>query len=57
MPSSANGLKKESLLCLSKFATIEKDLILGRIGSVEQERLREIDEKLIHILQINIQQI
>lgn len=55
-PTLANGLKRESLLRLSKFATIEKELILGLIGRIEPELFREIDEKLVQVLQIDLKQ-
>ena len=34
-PSTANGLKKPSLIRLNKLATIDKDLITGKLGMLE----------------------
>jgi len=53
IPSLANGLKKVSLLRISKFSTIDKDLILGRIGNLENYYLIKLNENLIEILQLD----
>lgn len=34
-PSDLNGLKKTSLIRLNKFVTIDKDLIIGRLGVLD----------------------
>jgi len=52
-PSSVNGLKKMSLLRISKFSTIDKDLILGRIGTLENNYLRMLNRNLSEILQLD----
>lgn len=36
-PNKENGLKKESLIRLSKIATIDRDLVLGRMGSIKDK--------------------
>jgi mRNA interferase MazF len=36
-PSDQNGLKRSSLIRLSKLITLDKNLILGRLGSVSPE--------------------
>lgn len=51
-PSFENGLKKGSLLRISKFSTIDKDLILGRIGILENFYLKKLNQNLIEILQL-----
>lgn len=53
IPSSTNGLKKTSLLRTSKFSTIDKVFILGRIGTLEYNYLRILNKNLIEILQLN----
>ena len=35
-PSAANGLKKESLIRLNKLATIDKELVIGKIGALNK---------------------
>ena len=52
-PSSFNGLKKMSLLRISKFSTIDKDLILGRIGILENNYINILNKNLIRILQLD----
>ena len=52
-PSLFNGLKKISLLRIRKFSTIDKDLILGRIGTMENNYLRILNKNLIRILQLD----
>ena len=51
-PSKQNGLKKISLLKISKFATIDKDLILGRIGEIEEKYVKILNQNLKEILQL-----
>lgn len=53
IPSSINGLKKTSLLRTSKFSTIDKELILGRIGTLEYNYLLILNKNLIEVLQLN----
>jgi len=48
-----NGLKKNSLLRLSKIATIEKELTIGLLGTVDQGMLEKINTNLKAILEIN----
>lgn len=52
-PSSVNGLKKLSLLRTSKVTTIDKDLILGRIGALENNYINNLNKNLIKILQLD----
>ncbi len=46
IPDSNNGIKKTSLLRISKIATLDKTLVKGRLGSVNTTILREVDVKL-----------
>ena len=52
--NSINGLKRNSLVRLSKLATIDSGLVLGKLGEVSKNELYQIDKNLIVILQINI---
>ncbi len=47
-----NGLKKESLLKLNKIATINLDLVMGKIGNLTEIELTEVDMKLIEAFNI-----
>lgn len=51
-PTNENGLKKESIIRLSKFATIEKELAIGLLGKVSQRNIDAINESLIKILSL-----
>ncbi|MBS3770988.1 MAG: type II toxin-antitoxin system PemK/MazF family toxin [Bacteroidales bacterium] len=51
-PNRANGLKKESLVRLSKLATIDKDLAIGLIGRVDKDTIKSINQNLIEIFKL-----
>jgi mRNA interferase MazF len=50
-----NGLKKESLLKLNKIATLDFELVMGRIGNLSESELKEVDKKLIETFKIKIE--
>lgn len=52
-PSEYNGLKRSSLIRLSKFATLDKSLILGRLGTLEEFYIKSININLIHLLRLD----
>ena len=45
-PSDLNGLKVISILRLNKFATIDKDLIIGRLGSLDLTQIKLLNTNL-----------
>ena len=51
-PSDLNGLKKESIIRLNKLATIDKELILGRIGVLDPPYIDLLNQNLIRILKL-----
>ena len=51
-PSNKNGIKKESIIKLSKIATIDKALALGKIGELDQLTLLDLNIKLKILLQL-----
>lgn len=51
-PNECNGLKKTSLLRLSKITTIDKDLILGKLGELNELDIQNINQNLIKILNL-----
>jgi hypothetical protein len=51
-PTSRNGLKRTSLIRLSKLTTIDKDLVLGRLGDLSTEELTAVDENLIDLFNL-----
>ena len=50
LAEQGTGLKKESLLRLDKMTTLNKRIILGRIGSLSAHKLSEVDQKLKSLL-------
>ena len=51
-PNNENGLKKESLVRLSKLATIDKDLAFGRLGQLDEKSIEIVNNNLKVILQL-----
>ena len=51
-PDSLNGLKKPSLIRLSKLATIDAILVQGRLGSLNTPQLQAIHQNLRLLLQL-----
>lgn len=50
--NSNNGLKKESLIRLSKIATIDNDLILGKLGEIDVNIYNQLNSNLRTLLQL-----
>ncbi|MEK7175226.1 MAG: type II toxin-antitoxin system PemK/MazF family toxin [Patescibacteria group bacterium] len=44
--SSQSGLKVDSIIKVSKIATLEKRIALGEIGILESKIIKEVDKKL-----------
>lgn len=51
-PASQNGIKKASLVRLSKIATIDRSLIAGLTGSINSAQIIELNLKLKLIFQL-----
>ena len=51
-PNTTNGLKKTSLIRLSKLATIDKELIIGKIGMLNKEETETVNQKLREVFQL-----
>ena len=51
-PTPANGLKKSSLIRVSKIATIDKDLAKGLLGRLDWNGLSDLDDKLKILLRL-----
>jgi mRNA interferase MazF len=51
-PSELNGLKKISLIRLNKLATIDKELVIGRLGKLDEPSIRLLNQNLIQIFQL-----
>jgi mRNA interferase MazF len=51
-PSVTNGIKKTSLIRLSKIATVDKTLVKGKLGLIDQIHGADLNQKLKVIFQI-----
>ena len=51
-PNATNGLKKPSLIRIGKIATVDKALMIGRLGSINAKQVEELDKKLIQLFAI-----
>ena len=45
-PTDQNGLKKPSIVRLAKITTLEKSLILGRLGTISEGKFDELQQNL-----------
>ena len=45
-PNQSNGIKKESMIKLTKLATLETSLAVGKLGEVDNIEILEINDKL-----------
>jgi len=51
-PASTNGLKRTSLIRLSKLTTIDKDLVIGKLGNLLQDELTTVDWSLSKLFKL-----
>ena len=51
-PTNENGLKKTSLIRLSKLSTIDKDLVIGRLGRLTDQEIVMVNKRLIRLLRL-----
>ncbi len=51
-PDDENGLKKESLIRLSKIVTIDKEFALGRLGKIDDKTLKLVNQNLVKIFKL-----
>ena len=51
-PSPTNGLKTTSLVKLNKIATLDKEMMLGKLGSLSQQETMLLNKNLIELLQL-----
>ncbi|MDP2686861.1 MAG: type II toxin-antitoxin system PemK/MazF family toxin [Aequorivita sp.] len=52
-PSLQNGLKKISTIKISKLATLEKALVLGKIGEINFSDILKVNKSLTVLFQIH----
>ena len=51
-PDQFNGLKKPSLLRLSKITTVDKDLIHGKLGELNESDINLINSNLLQLFNL-----
>lgn len=51
-PTKSNGLKKPSLIRLSKLATLDKKLIIGRLGVLDTHYTNLLNTNLIRLFKL-----
>lgn len=51
-PSNENGLKKTSLIRLSKITTIDKELVIGKLGQLTDSEVEGVNRGLIGLLDL-----
>ena len=53
-PTELDGLKKPSLIRLSKLTTLDKELIIGRLGVLDEHYSDLLNNNLIHLLKLEL---
>ena len=52
-PTANNGIKKYSLIRLSKIATVDKSLCVGKLGELQENELLDLNAKLKSLFQLS----
>jgi mRNA interferase MazF len=52
-PTKLNGLKKTSIIRINKLATVDKELIIGLLGRLDEHYQDLLDKSLLKILKIS----
>lgn len=53
-PTPANGLKVPSLVRVGKIATIDKSLVIGKLGRITIDELEILNKKLLQLFEIEL---
>ena len=51
-PTKLNGLKKTSLIKLNKLATLDEELVIGRLGMLDVQYMTLLNKNLIRLLKL-----
>lgn len=46
-PSEENGLKKASIIRIDKIATLDAELVIGKLGQITSVKIKELNQKII----------
>lgn len=52
-PAAENGLKKTSLVRLSKLAILDNGLVIGKLGNLIEADIQQLNKNLIKLLQLD----
>lgn len=52
-PDNQNGIKKLSIIRLSKIATIDRSLVIGKMGNISSPKTTELNNNLKALFQIS----
>ena len=52
-PTKENGLKIESVVRLSKLATVDKEPAIGRLGRIENKTREQVNKNIIKIFKLD----
>lgn len=50
--SDETGLKKQSLIRLDKLVTLDKELVIGRLGKIPDSKLSEVNQKMVQLYRL-----
>ncbi|MDZ7719825.1 MAG: type II toxin-antitoxin system PemK/MazF family toxin [Balneolaceae bacterium] len=50
--SDETGLKKQSLIRLDKLVTLDKELVIGKLGEITDSKLSELNQKMIQLYRL-----
>lgn len=53
VPSIQNGIKQTSIIRVSKIATVEQSLVVGKLGNLGTKEMEKLDQKLKKLLQLS----
>ncbi len=51
-PDELNGLKRVSVIRLGKLATLDRDIVLGKLGELSKEQLGSVNHNLIALFKL-----
>ncbi len=54
LPSLLKGLRKISLIRASKISTLEKSLVVGKLGELNLTEIKTLNKKIIQIFQLEV---
>lgn len=52
-PKRGNGLKKKSVVKVNKIITIDRNYIIGRLGSLSTREMRELNIRLLELFDLH----